>query len=86
MAICESCIHNNVCKYGENRSNGMYCTGEKCRQYKSTADFVEVVRCKDCIFYQANCCFNRQWDLESSAEVPTVRDCDFCSYGEWIDT
>ena len=42
MAVCESCIHNNVCKYGENRSNGMYCTGEKCRQYKSTADVVEI--------------------------------------------
>lgn len=42
MAVCESCIHNNVCKYGENRSNGMYCTGEKCRQYKSTADVAEV--------------------------------------------
>ena len=42
MAICEGCIHNKVCKYGENRSNGMYCTGEKCRQYKPTADMVEV--------------------------------------------
>ena len=48
MAICEKCIHNFVCKYGENRSDGIYCTGEKCKQYLSTADFVEVVRCKDC--------------------------------------
>ena len=45
--ICESCIHNAVCKYGEARSNGLYCTGEKCKQYQPTADVVpksEVAR------------------------------------------
>ena len=47
-----------------------------------TADVVEVVRCKDCIYYNSNCCFNRQWDFESSTEVPLVRETDFCSYGE----
>ena len=41
MAICKDCIHNEVCKYGENRSNGMYCTEEKCKQYQSAADVVE---------------------------------------------
>lgn len=39
MAICKDCIHNFVCKYGENRANGGYCTGEKCKQYHS-ADVV----------------------------------------------
>lgn len=43
MSICKDCLHNEVCKYGENRSNGMYCTGEKCKQYKPTTDVVEVV-------------------------------------------
>ena len=47
-----------------------------------SADVVEVVRCKDCIYYKSNCCFNRQWDFESSVEVPFVRENDFCSYGE----
>lgn len=42
MSICKDCLHNEVCKYGENRSNGMYCAGEKCKQYKPTADVVEV--------------------------------------------
>ena len=42
MAVCESCIHSHVCKYGENRSNGMYCTCEKCKQYKSTDDVVQI--------------------------------------------
>ena len=40
MAICEKCIHSPVCKYGENRSNGMYCTGEKCKQFLSIEDVV----------------------------------------------
>ena len=42
MAICKKCIHNEVCKYGENRSNGLYCTGEKCKQFKSREDCGEV--------------------------------------------
>lgn len=42
----------------------------------------DLVRCKDCKYYQANCCFNRQWDMESAPEVPLVREDDFCSYGE----
>lgn len=47
-----------------------------------TADVVEVVRCRDCIYYEANSCFNRQWDLESSTEIPSVCENDYCSYGE----
>jgi hypothetical protein len=38
MAICKECIHNGVCKYGEKRSNGLYCTGDKCLQYQSCHD------------------------------------------------
>lgn len=40
--ICEDCIHWSVCKYGENRSNGGYCTGEKCKQFKSEARCIEL--------------------------------------------
>ena len=75
MALCKDCLHNEVCKYGENRSNGMYCTGEKCKQFKSAADVVEVVRCKDCKHYkgeQFNC-----WVMRSKMQPE-----DYCSYGE----
>ncbi len=79
---CKECYHNDVCKYGENRSNGMYCTGDKCKQYKSTADVVEVVRCKDCrlrntpdcaMWYKCSKC-GGQWSWENNY--------DYCSYGE----
>ena len=74
MSICKDCLHNEVCKYGENRSNGMFCTGEKCKQYKPTADVVEVVRCKDCT----------EWDEESQecSHWYGFRADDYCSYGE----
>lgn len=39
---CKDCVHNEICKYGENRSNGLYCTGEKCRQFKHKSRFVEL--------------------------------------------
>jgi hypothetical protein len=31
--LCTVCAHNKVCKYGEGRSSGLYCTGTKCLQY-----------------------------------------------------
>ena len=40
--ICDNCIHNGVCTYGENRSNGLYCTGNKCKQFKDKNLFVEL--------------------------------------------
>ena len=54
----------------------------RCVETAPAADVIEVVRCKECRFYEANSCFNRQWDLESSTEVPMVSENDFCSYGE----
>jgi hypothetical protein len=82
MALCKDCLHNEVCKYGENRSNGMYCTGEKCKQFKSAADVVEVVRCKDCSYCRyvdgagIYRCDRRGYYSEE------VKPTDFCSYGE----
>ena len=41
--ICEKCIHNAVCKYGEARSNGFYCTGEKCKQFRSESNVAKNI-------------------------------------------
>ena len=51
MAICKDCLHNEVCKYGENRSNGGYCTGEKCKQFKDRAKYIDMDKCQDCTHY-----------------------------------
>lgn len=41
--ICEKCIHNSVCKYGEARSNGLYCNGEACKQFHSNSNVATEV-------------------------------------------
>ena len=40
---CYECIHINVCKAYEPEEADCICN-----QFKNKADFVEVVRCKDC--------------------------------------
>ncbi len=89
MSICKDCLHNEVCRYGENRSNGMYCTGEKCKQYKPTADMVDVVRCKDCQHWKDTSCDTVTEDHWGECRKPLgdYRYCetaenDYCSYGE----
>lgn len=81
MGMSERCLHNEVCKYGEKRSNGMYCTEEKCKQFKNATTYVEVVRCKDCRYcmqdYHGLWCFN---DYEHNLQPN-----DFCSRGEKKD-
>ena len=82
MSICKDCLHNEVCKYGENRSNGMYCTGEKCKQYKPTADVVEVVRCKDCRHCKYNSSADKYKCDRRGYYSETVEITDYCSWGE----
>ncbi len=90
MAKCENCLHNEVCKYGENRSNGIYCTGEKCKQFKDRTKYEEVVRCKDCKHFNMREmeCQNEavSTDHEGGASYSLNFDLDdFCSYGERKD-
>lgn len=37
----ERCLHSDVCKYGKNRTNGMYCTGERCLHFKNRTKWEE---------------------------------------------
>ena len=77
---CEDCIYYDICLTAFS-SRGMYLgdDAEKMECFKNKADYVEVVRCKDCIYC----------DLECRCEAPEnglmrdfVRPNDFCSYGE----
>ena len=50
MATCKDCIHYEPCyEYGNilDPLGG----GVKCDSFKNKADFVEVVRCKDCKYH-----------------------------------
>lgn len=48
-----------------------------------TADVVEVVRCKDCKYYDNEQCYHRRHDHHGQS-VYQEED-DFCSYGEKMD-
>lgn len=63
---CKGCLYYEVCPLGL-AANGA--TGT-CLKFKDKADFVEVVRCKDC-WKRYKHCFDK-----------TTDDNDFCSYGE----
>lgn len=78
MGMSERCLHNEVCKYGEKRSNGMYCTEEKCKQFKNRTKYVEVVRCKDCKWYDRNEDIMPQSGSCGFHEMVKM-DWDFCS-------
>lgn len=47
-------------------------------------DAVEVVRCKDCVFYNFGECGNYRMDVSDGAHFYPYPD-DFCSYGERRD-
>ena len=74
---CNDCIHQYCCKY--DRFFGVDEVENKCNYFKNKADFVEVVRCKDCRH-------NKPTIYEGKHAC--IRQCaykkpdDFCSYGE----
>ena len=65
MPSCKNCIHRDFCNI-----HG-YIDADECGCFKDKADFVEVVRCKDCAKrYTKNC--NAKHERA---------DMDFCSSG-----
>lgn len=93
MTLCEKCIHREVCNirgcHDENDERAL----TYCADFKNNADFVEVVRCKDCIHYKETGIgeFDKPcgvckvhidfWDDEPIE----VWETDFCSCGERKD-
>ena len=91
MAKCSDCIHEEICDMPiitDGRKNASNC---KC--FKNKADFVEVVRCKDCKRFMeyadgvqsveganGDCFIRMMYSLEK--QFYSVNYDDFCSYGE----
>lgn len=72
MATCKDCIHYFACSAKGGLFNEKDETKEMlCRHFKNKADFVEVVRCKDCPKRYTNQCRARH----------ERADMDFCSSG-----
>lgn len=82
MPSCKNCIHRDFCNI-----HG-YIDADECGCFKDKADFVEVVRCKDCKHFDSTQYFGEKIKYcqmhTNSAEDDFCRmeDNDFCSYGE----
>ena len=85
---CNDCIHYDVCKddyelgYLFKDENGNYFTDD-CQYFKNKADFVEVVRCKDCVHghWNQETLFGRCVDFCDYTDLRIDKE-HYCSYGE----
>ena len=75
---CEDCLYRAMCYKHEHYG---YEDEKPCETFKNKADFVEVVRCKDCQWYDNGVCQNPRIYISDSARLYTDKT-DFCSYGE----
>lgn len=95
---CKDCVHCDVCEYHEDLYIEIDITGEQektiyfsnveneCNHFKNKADFVEVVRCMDCVFWDTeskglsdeHICKMHSYGVHSRYTIPN----DYCSYGE----
>ena len=71
---CKDCLSYDVCQYHIDEETDM--TVAECGHFKNKADFVEVVRCKDCGVKGSACCMAGDFPL-----IKEIENC-FCSYGQ----
>lgn len=81
---CNDCIKNDVCE--------LYChlhyeedVEKRCKHIKNKADFVEVVRCRDCRYFTEGMAVGMCKRVEGSPILPCCYD-NFCKYGERRNT
>ena len=69
---CNDCIYEKMCESRYER--------EHCLSFKDKANFVEVVRCKDCKYFGKDLGYGKH-DCKKY-EMPYCLETDYCSYGE----
>ena len=79
MKNCNNCLHYDFCNVDG------YIDAEDCKCFKSKADFVEVVYCKDCQWATKRINDNELFKYQCRNTIACGkprREVDFCSYGE----
>lgn len=88
---CENCLHNGICFRQEttNDISEWIDTHGGCEYYKFYGDYKNVVKCKDCVYYDNvtfcgndmhyGYCANRHDDVVGTRNRFEL---DFCSYGK----
>ena len=80
MTRCGDCIYYPICGQWVEESETFPEIEGGCKVFKSKADFVEVVRCKNCEHYEADIiCEGVGYCNEHQKGM---RETNFCSYGE----
>lgn len=81
---CKDCVHYDICVFCL-RGN----ENEKCLHFKNNANVVEVVRCRDCKWYEEGkllspnkFCFRLKHPTEDRKIGYNYAPDDYCSYGE----
>lgn len=88
MTCKDDCLCYNACTYHIDEETPLSVT--ECNTFKNKADFVKVVRCKDCKHFYTDTyegkVLRRECRLRSlGCGIGTVKlesENDFCSYGE----
>lgn len=78
METCKDCIHDEICDMPiitDGRKNA-----SNCKKFKNKSDFVEVVRCAECLHYD----FQHHQCDNPLGLWSTYMD-KFCCYGERKD-
>ena len=88
MKTCKDCIHYNVCDYQKMINHKV--SQSVCKKFKNESNWKEVVRCKDCKYYEQGdllapnkFCFRLVHKGEHIGF--NFSDDDFCSYGVKMD-
>lgn len=82
MKTCYDCIHCEACSdAGDEGFSSLKEDVSKCKHFKNKADFVEVVRCKDCIYWENGKSYTPYCNNFGSMLEDTRAD-DFCCFGE----
>ena len=76
---CYDCIHYEICYKIEHYGRDLE-TNIPCKEFIGISDRIEIVRCKDCRYYETG------KDYEPYCNhiigLDDAKDNDFCSYGE----
>lgn len=97
---CKDCLHGDMCEgyiptdldrdvwhyCREGRADQIPDIEERCSSFKDSTNYVEVVRCKDCVHWihmedGFGDCTNNRFHLDGHAD-PTMKADDFCSCGK----
>lgn len=77
---CKKCLYRANCQFLAKHKGAEV---EGCTAFKDAADFVEVVRCKDCEYRSYK--DGKYYECPRHFTTIYVKGSDFCSYGERKD-